>query len=208
MMSLSLKQAMILLVTICCCTKIDCFSPSISTSNPLIAKGQRNASILPVTALSLSSTTNNSNSIMETISLDFVVEKPMGIILQEREDNEKAGVYCIIDDSLDYSSAFLAGIRTGDVLASLEGNDVTSSSFDEVMDLFANSWSPVSVTVLRQQEKQKKEVVIQPKRMPSTKKLMKASTSVNFWKDPLMIGSAIFTVVLPLGIYLAASGPK
>ena len=49
---------------------------------------------------------------------------------------------------------------------------------------------------------------IPPKWMPSTKKLVKASTSETLWKDPLMIGSAAFTVLFPLGIYLASKIDK
>lgn len=146
---------------------------------------------------------------METVRIDYAVKKPMGIILEEREENEAStGVCFIIDESLDYSSAFTAGVRTGDVLVTLNGNDVTSSSFDDVMELFANALSPVDLTVQRVRQQEKKKVVLQPKRMPSTKQVVKASTSANFWKDPLMIGSAVLTIVMPLGIYLAATGPK
>ncbi len=142
------------------------------------------------------------------MSKEFLVEKPMGIILEEREENQASGVYCIIDESFEQSAAAISGIRTGDVLASIDGADVTSSTFDEVMEIFANALSPVELTIQRKEERMKQKAVIQPKRMPSTKKLMKASTNVNFWRDPLMIGSAIITVALPLGVYLAASGPK
>eukprot|EP00553_Chaetoceros_curvisetus_P010702 CAMPEP_0204620008 /NCGR_PEP_ID=MMETSP0717-20131115/6175_1 /ASSEMBLY_ACC=CAM_ASM_000666 /TAXON_ID=230516 /ORGANISM="Chaetoceros curvisetus" /LENGTH=213 /DNA_ID=CAMNT_0051634101 /DNA_START=281 /DNA_END=922 /DNA_ORIENTATION=- len=159
---------------------------------------------------SLTSTANPIETITEfvTVSKEFTVEKPMGIILEEREENQASGVYCIIDESSEQSAAAISGIRTGDVLASIEGTDVTCSTFDEVMEIFANALSPVELIIQRKEERIKQKVVIQPKRMPSTKKLMKASTNVNFWKDPLMIGSAIITVALPLGVYLAASGPK
>jgi len=44
-----------------------------------------------------------------------------------------------------------------------------------------------------------------PRRLPSAKKLMKASTNKNFWNDPVMIGSAVLTVAMPLGIFAASS---
>ena len=143
------------------------------------------------------------------VSYECMVEKPAGIILEERKENEASGVFCIIDESLDSSNGFLAGIRTGDILAKIDDKDVRSSTFEEVLEQFGNALSPVSVTVERTEKRAvKPKAVVQPKRMPSAKKLVKASTNANFWKDPLMIGSAIFTVALPLGIYLVSSGPK
>jgi len=184
---------------------IACYITGINGFLPNSAPGMVNryrSSIIPVPSPLKSSLASTSSRTTEKAT----VSKPMGIILEEREENEASGVYCIIDESLDYSAAFIAGIRTGDVLSTVDGNDVKSSSFNEIMELLANTSSPVPLTVEREQEKRK--AVMQPKRMPSTKKLIKASTNVNFWKDPLMIGSAIFTVALPLGIYLISSGSK
>jgi len=77
------------------------------------------------------------------------------------------------------------------------------------MEALGAAESPVALTLERpEQQRERKKAVIQPKRMPSAKKLAKATTSVSFWKDPLMIGSVAFTVLFPLGIYLISSGSK
>ena len=84
------------------------------------------------------------------------------------------------------------------------------------MGLIQKSESPVAISVEQKEEgevaegsaaptMERKAAKISPKRMPSAKKLAKASTSANFWKDPVMIGSAAFTFLFPLGIYFAST---
>jgi len=139
--------------------------------------------------------------------LEVEVEKPLGIVLEENEEDEAKGVYCL--ECSEDSAAFAAGVRQGDVITSLAGTDTTELTFEQVMDMMGKADSPVGmslerVDVIVETKTTKAPVKMAPKRMPSAKQLAKASTNVNFWKDPLMIGSAAFTVILPLGIYLAS----
>eukprot|EP00588_Corethron_pennatum_P012120 CAMPEP_0194278876 /NCGR_PEP_ID=MMETSP0169-20130528/12505_1 /TAXON_ID=218684 /ORGANISM="Corethron pennatum, Strain L29A3" /LENGTH=202 /DNA_ID=CAMNT_0039023179 /DNA_START=58 /DNA_END=666 /DNA_ORIENTATION=+ len=154
---------------------------------------------------SLSSTDGGGGSPL--LSIDVRVEKPMGIVLEENEEDGAAGVFCLECDG--ESAAFAAGVRPGDAITSLAGTDVTAFTFNQVMEALGAAESPVALTLERaEQQPERKKAVIQPKRMPSAKKLAKATTSVSFWKDPLMIGSVAFTVLFPLGIYLISSGSK
>lgn len=158
-------------------------------------------------------TTSESSSKMVTMrSLNFeVVSKPFGIVLEEMNEGG-VGVYCAECDP--NGAAYAAGIRDGDVLASLHGNEqIFSSSLDDAMALLGEASLPVPIKVYRPLQQQQSDssncssscetvVNMAPRRMPSTKKLIKASTNANFWKDPLMIGSAVLTVGMPLAIYV------
>jgi len=149
-------------------------------------------------------------------SLNLVVEsKPLGIILEEMGDG--VGVFCE-EVEID-GAAYAAGIRNGDVLAALNGEEaIQSSSLDGAMEMLGQAALPLPVKVYRELEPTETEataatkgrgtVKMAPRRLPSTKKLIKASTNVKFWQDPLMIGSALLTVAMPLGIYIASSGGK
>jgi len=140
--------------------------------------------------------------------IEVNLEKPLGVVLEENKENESEGVFCF--ECKEESSAYVAGIRQGDVVTSLDGRDATSLSFDQVLDLISSAESPIAITLDRYDVVEKSastvkpKVKMSPKRMPSAKKLAKASTNINFWKDPLMIGSLAFTVLFPLGIYLAS----
>eukprot|EP00592_Proboscia_alata_P009610 CAMPEP_0194352578 /NCGR_PEP_ID=MMETSP0174-20130528/1012_1 /TAXON_ID=216777 /ORGANISM="Proboscia alata, Strain PI-D3" /LENGTH=204 /DNA_ID=CAMNT_0039120739 /DNA_START=32 /DNA_END=646 /DNA_ORIENTATION=- len=138
---------------------------------------------------------------------DVTVEKPLGIILGENVENEAKGVFCL--ECEEGSAAFSAGVRPGDVIASVGETDATALAFEDVMSMLGDAESPVMLSLdravaIEEVKLDKPKAKMSPKRMPSAKKLAKASTSVNFWKDPLMIGSAAFTVLFPLGIYLAS----
>jgi len=141
--------------------------------------------------------------------MEVTVEKPLGIVLEENEENMAQGVFCA--DCGEDSSGFAAGIRSGDVIMEVDGTETSDFTFEQVMGLLQSAESPVAMTLERKppgEEEEKKAVrapaKISPKRMPSAKKLAKASTSAALWKDPLMIASAAFTVIFPLGIYLAS----
>eukprot|EP00555_Chaetoceros_dichaeta_P012893 CAMPEP_0198261848 /NCGR_PEP_ID=MMETSP1447-20131203/10488_1 /TAXON_ID=420782 /ORGANISM="Chaetoceros dichaeta, Strain CCMP1751" /LENGTH=126 /DNA_ID=CAMNT_0043949895 /DNA_START=230 /DNA_END=610 /DNA_ORIENTATION=- len=118
------------------------------------------------------------------------------------------GVFCF--ECAEDSSGFAAGIRSGDVITEVDGTETSDFTFEQVMGLLQTAESPVAMTLERSEAEEtvptitKTPAKIQPKRMPSAKKLAKASTSAALWKDPLMIGSAAFTVLFPLGIYLAS----
>jgi len=211
MLKFTLKVA-----SVTCCLVIAALTNSRLAANGFSVQGNKgwcNRATLGKKSAMFSTTSSSSSN---ELLIEAMVEKPMGIVLEEIQENEARGVYCL--ECNEDSSAFVAGIRAGDSISSLAGTDVTSFTFDQVMELLGNSASPVAITVERSaavsivQEEEpeelqtRKKVKLQPKRMPSAKKLAKASTSVAFWKDPLMIGSAAFTVLLPLGIYLASSG--
>merc|ERR1711865_711845 len=100
-----------------------------------------------------------------------IIEKPMGMILEERDSIDSdgnngeggGGVYCIIneeednnntnedanDSSNSNSAAYRAGIRTGDVVEMINGKNVLVSSFDTIMEEFGTSVLPITVTVQR-----------------------------------------------------------
>jgi len=144
--------------------------------------------------------------------LEVTVEKPLGIVLEENEENMAKGVFCF--ECGEDSSGFIAGIRSGDVITEVEGTETSDFTFEQVMGLLQNAESPVAMKLDRPEVQEVETTTtrapakMSPKRMPSAKKLAKASTNVNFWKDPLMIGSAAFTVLFPLGIYLASKMGK
>lgn len=165
---------------------------------------------MPRSHFSVLSLSDDALSTQETTtmrSIDVtVLDKPLGILLSENVENEAKGVYCL--ECIENSAAFVAGVREGDVIASIAEADVTSYTFDEAMGVLQDCETPLLMTVYRSLAEEsigeKKAVKMAPRRMPSAKKLAKASTSVSFWKDPLMIGSAAITVLLPLGIFVAS----
>jgi len=142
--------------------------------------------------------------------LEVSAEKPLGIVLEENEENMAKGVFCA--ECAEDSSGFTAGIRNGDVITVVDGTETSDFTFEQVMGLLQQAESPVAISLERKEVDEtevaptieRKAAKISPKRMPSAKKLAKASTSATLWKDPLMIGSAAFTVLFPLGIYLAS----
>lgn len=142
------------------------------------------------------------------LSLSMVVRsKPLGVVVEELGGG--SGVFAAEVDPA--GAAYEAGIRDGDILASLDGDGaVREASLDEALALLAAVPAPFRVDVYREMEEGASQsggstVKMAPRRLPSTKKLIRASTNANFWQDPLMMGSAVLTVAMPLGIYLASS---
>jgi len=145
------------------------------------------------------------------LSLSLVVRsKPLGVVVEELRGGK--GVYAAEVDPA--GAAHEAGMRDGDVLASLDGDgDVLEADLDGALALLAAAPVPLRVEVYREMEEGaagkggagSATVKMAPRRLPSTKKLVRASTNANFWKDPLMMGSAVLTIAMPLGIYLASS---
>jgi len=146
------------------------------------------------------------------LSLSVVVRsKPLGVVVEELGGG--AGVFAAECDPA--GAAYEAGIRDGDVIAALDGDDaVLTATLDEALALLAAVPVPFKVDLYREKEDSgstqvsrsaQKEVQMAPRRLPSTKKLIKASTNTNFWTDPVMLGSAVLTIAMPLGIYLAST---
>ena len=93
------------------------------------------------------------------------------------------------------------------MITALAGADATELTFEQVMDAIAVAESPVEFSIQRNEvvvEKKKPKAQMAPRRMPTAKKMVKASTNVKFWQDPVMIGSVAFTVIAPLGVFLAS----
>jgi len=138
-----------------------------------------------------------------------VSERPLGVVLEELGDGK--GVFAAECD-LD-GAAYAAGIRDGDVLAAIDNDEtILNADLDSALGLLAAAPVPINIRVYRELEqaaalgtKGGGTVKMAPRRLPSTKKLLKASTNAKFWQDPLMIGSAVLTVAMPLGIYVASS---
>lgn len=89
--------------------------------------------------LSMSTTTNNE---LLTLSL----EKPLGMILEEVEENAPMGVK--VEELSDAGSAYASPYRDtliGLKVAEVMGEDCRSLAFDDVMDKLINAPSPVSI---------------------------------------------------------------
>ena len=125
-----------------------------------------------------------------------------------------------------------AGVRTGDVITAVSGKDTTALTFDEVMGVLQEELSPVTLSLERMEEDaavavvneeggevdlvadlmarreaKKEKEKLQPKKMPSAKKLVKTATNKNVWmRDPIYLSSAVFAVGLPLLLLIASSG--
>ncbi|GFH53940.1 hypothetical protein CTEN210_10416 [Chaetoceros tenuissimus] len=78
--------------------------------------------------------------------LSAELEKPLGIILEEVEENQAKGVKVeeLTEDGSANASEFkdqLVGLK----VATVQGTDVTNMAFDDVMDCIINAPSPVSI---------------------------------------------------------------
>jgi len=79
--------------------------------------------------------------------LSLELEKPLGIILEEVEENSASGVK--IEELSDAGSAYASEYRdqlVGLKVAQVMGADVSNMVFDDVMDCIINAPSPVSIT--------------------------------------------------------------
>lgn len=75
------------------------------------------------------------------------LEKPLGIILEEIEENAAKGVK--VEELSDSGSAYASEYRdelVGAKVMSVNGKDVTTMIFDDVMDCIINAPSPVTVS--------------------------------------------------------------
>ena len=80
---------------------------------------------------------------------DFSVdlEKPLGIILEEREAGGIGGGVKVKEISADGSAAVGSNIVPGDILQQVNGQDVSSADFDSVMQSLIESPPKVSLTI-------------------------------------------------------------
>lgn len=193
------------------------------TSNPSLTFRSKYSSYhVPTDMSQLSSTASDETETeeLEMVTMEaleaVITGRPMGLVLQENVENEARGVYIL--ECPEDSLAYAAGAREGDVVASIGDTEVISSTFDDVMEKLAQSDLPANLKLYReipasevmeaQASPEKKTVKMAPRRMPSAKKIMRASTNAKFWQDPMMMASAALTVAMPLGIYLLSTGSK
>ena len=81
----------------------------------------------------------------DTMSLSLA--KPLGIILEEMEEGKSSGVF--VKEVNEGGSAFqYADLIRGCKLSAVQGQDVTQSSFDSVMDKIINAPATVELQVL------------------------------------------------------------
>lgn len=78
--------------------------------------------------------------------LSVELEKPLGMLLEEVEENQPMGVKVeeLLDSGSAYSSEYkdqLVGLK----VAKVNGADVTNIGFDDVMDVLIDSPSPVAI---------------------------------------------------------------
>merc|ERR1719491_191141 len=93
-------------------------------------------------ALSLSDAPAQETTTMRSIDVT-VLDKPMGMVLGENVADEDKGVYCLECD--ETSAAFAAGVREGDIIASLAEADVTSYTFEQAMKVLRDCETPLSM---------------------------------------------------------------
>jgi len=96
--------------------------------------------------MSLGKTTISTSSQLDAL-LSVQLEKPLGIILEEVEENSPQGVK--VEEISDAGSAYASEYRDqliGLKVAQVGETDVTSMAFDDVMDCIINS--PSTVTIL------------------------------------------------------------
>jgi len=165
----------------------------------------------------------------ETLEVD-VGTKPLGMVLESNSEGVAAGVFCC--EVPKDGAAYKAGVRSGDLVVAIQAMDAASWTLDQALAAMAAAEAPVALTLERypdagfmleeqaisDAEKERElrrllagkgsskgsKVQMAPRRLPSAKKLARASTNIKFWQDPLMIGSAVFTVAAPLAVLLAA----
>ena len=94
-----------------------------------------------------STSTKNQSPTELAALLSMELEKPLGIILEEVEENAPKGVK--VEELSDAGSAYASEYRdqlVGLKVAEVMGTDVTNMAFDDVMDCIINAPSPVSVS--------------------------------------------------------------
>mmetsp|Transcript_15907 Transcript_15907/g.23262 ORF Transcript_15907/g.23262 Transcript_15907/m.23262 type:complete len:253 (+) Transcript_15907:129-887(+) len=104
-----------------------------------------NNKIIAKTVESVQQSKYSTTQLAALLSMDL--EKPLGIILEEVEENTAQGVKVeeLSDAGSAYSSPFrdqLVGLKVAEVM----GTDVTAMAFDDVMDCIINAPSPVNIS--------------------------------------------------------------
>jgi len=96
--------------------------------------------------VSMGKTTISTSSQLDAL-LSIELEKPLGIVLEEVEENSAKGVK--VEELSDAGSAYASEYRdqlTGLKVAQVGETDVTNMAFDDVMNCIINAPSPVNIS--------------------------------------------------------------
>ena len=117
---------------------------AVSSSASAFAPSATASSIRP-TAAGMADSHSSTTCIFAKL-LSVELEKPLGILLEEVEEGQPKGVK--VEELSDAGSAYASEYRdqlVGLKVASVMGEDVTSISFDDVMDKIIDAPSPVQI---------------------------------------------------------------
>ncbi|VEU35289.1 unnamed protein product [Pseudo-nitzschia multistriata] len=120
----------------------------------LVLRGDTAAFVLPnaspLSSDGISSSRSSSSLKLELGEYSINLEKPLGMILEER-DGENSGVVVrtVLKDDEAAGSAWKTGrIAPGEILLKKDGVDVSSSSFERVMEMLVKSESSTTKLVM------------------------------------------------------------
>lgn len=100
----------------------------------------KNLFVVPTTTFT---TLFSSPSVGEQTVLEMLLEKPLGMILEEVEEGSAQGVY--VKELAEGGSAYGKDELVGMVVSKVNGADTTAKTFDDVMEALIDAPSPVSL---------------------------------------------------------------
>ena len=77
------------------------------------------------------------------------VQKPLGILLEEKNDDDNGNVYVDVVEIGPNSAADRAGIKVGDVILAVQNADMRNKSLDMVLQSIGNAPKVVNLRFLR-----------------------------------------------------------
>ncbi len=75
-------------------------------------------------------------------------QKPLGMVLEERENEEKG---CVVASLVQDGAAYRAGVKVGDLLVAIQNADVGNADFEEVMSRISNAPKVVNLRFWRRE---------------------------------------------------------
>jgi len=80
-------------------------------------------------------------------------QKPLGIILEEREDDSMIISMggCVVAEVVSNGEADKAGVKVGDILVAVQNQDVSASSLEDVMSRIGNAPRVVNLRFWRRE---------------------------------------------------------
>ena len=117
------------------------------------------SSLLFLSSSSSSASSDATSTTTETVRLTVSLEKPLGLILEEVEKNEPMGVFVLeLGDDGSAAEAAEKDLLLGARLTQVMGDDVTTISFEQVMEKIMNAPALVEMEFLTTRRRQTKEV--------------------------------------------------